>query len=257
MGKFDGILICSDIDGTFQRKAETGEVNAESVRYFIENGGKFTFATGRSVSTLKESGLSRFVNAPIVNLSGGIIYDYAQDKLLCESRLGFTTQKALDELGEYVCENTNIYVFNGSEKADTTISIKSELTEDIKKITPIKLYFEFKTEPEADAFENAALHSEFLKDYFISKSWRCGVEIDCKDRTKGDGMNFIRDYLGGIHTTIGVGNFGNDSALLERADIAVAVDDADEKIKEIADIIVRPCEEYAIKHLIEILDAKY
>ena len=52
-------------------------------------------------------------------------------------------------------------------------------------------------------------------------------------------------------------NVRPQTATLERADIAVAVDDADEKIKEIADIIVKPCAEYAIKHLIEILDAKY
>lgn len=49
MKKFEGYLIVSDLDGTFLGKqSRIVERNVEAVRYFTENGGLFTFATGRA-----------------------------------------------------------------------------------------------------------------------------------------------------------------------------------------------------------------
>lgn len=50
LGKFDGILICSDIDGTILENSTFGSIfekNAEAVKHFTDNGGRFTFITGR------------------------------------------------------------------------------------------------------------------------------------------------------------------------------------------------------------------
>ena len=47
MGKFDGYLICTDLDGTFCLGHELCGENAKYVKYFQENGGLFTVSTGR------------------------------------------------------------------------------------------------------------------------------------------------------------------------------------------------------------------
>ena len=48
MSKFENIVIASDLDGTyFATGTKLVERNLERVRYFCENGGHFTFATGR------------------------------------------------------------------------------------------------------------------------------------------------------------------------------------------------------------------
>ena len=49
MGKFDGVLLVSDFDDTLYGSDLTvsGE-NVKAVRYFIEQGGCFTVATGRA-----------------------------------------------------------------------------------------------------------------------------------------------------------------------------------------------------------------
>ena len=48
MGKFDGYLICTDLDGTLLRKDKSvSKENLEAIEYFKNEGGKFTFITGR------------------------------------------------------------------------------------------------------------------------------------------------------------------------------------------------------------------
>ena len=49
MKKFENIILASDIDGTFIFHGEPlPTVNLEKIRYFIDNGGKFTFSSGRN-----------------------------------------------------------------------------------------------------------------------------------------------------------------------------------------------------------------
>ena len=48
MGKFDGILICTDLDGTLYKNDKTiSEKNKAAIEYFKREGGSFTFVTGR------------------------------------------------------------------------------------------------------------------------------------------------------------------------------------------------------------------
>ena len=47
MGKFDGILLLSDIDGTIAKEGIVSEENRAAVEYFKQNGGMFAYATGR------------------------------------------------------------------------------------------------------------------------------------------------------------------------------------------------------------------
>lgn len=48
MGKFDGILICTDLDGTLLRNDGTiSQENLSAIEYFKAEGGYFTFVTGR------------------------------------------------------------------------------------------------------------------------------------------------------------------------------------------------------------------
>jgi hydroxymethylpyrimidine pyrophosphatase-like HAD family hydrolase len=49
MGKFDGILLLSDLDGTLLSGTRViSPENLEALRYFMAEGGRFSVATGRS-----------------------------------------------------------------------------------------------------------------------------------------------------------------------------------------------------------------
>ena len=54
MGKFDGIAILSDMDGTLLEDQCLHPEQLRAVQYFADNGGFFCPATGRSVHFLQE-----------------------------------------------------------------------------------------------------------------------------------------------------------------------------------------------------------
>ena len=63
MGKFENILIFSDIDGTYLGNGRRIiPRNEEAVRYFRSEGGLFTFATGRMEYTLLNAIPNLFVS---------------------------------------------------------------------------------------------------------------------------------------------------------------------------------------------------
>ena len=73
MGKFDGILICSDYDGTLFYK-EFIQSNVEALQYFMDEGGMFTLCTGRRA---KNAPLDVMPNVPVVGMCGSEVYDLA------------------------------------------------------------------------------------------------------------------------------------------------------------------------------------
>ena len=52
MGKFDGVLFFSDYDDTLYNSRRTvSPENHAAIRYFMEEGGRFSVATGRAHRT--------------------------------------------------------------------------------------------------------------------------------------------------------------------------------------------------------------
>ncbi len=122
MGKFDGVLFFADYDDTLYNSAHTvSPENRAAVRYFIENGGYFSIATGRAHRTftpqIEKEGL--LFNAPVVLSNGAAIYDYASDRYLLDSALPKGAPAVLAQLcGEFPAlgfeayHGEDIYVHN-------------------------------------------------------------------------------------------------------------------------------------------------
>ena len=75
MGKFDGWLICSDFDGTIYVDKALSDENCRAVKYFQDNGGRFTFASGRFTNMFDSFRDRIEANAPIAGLNGSVIAD--------------------------------------------------------------------------------------------------------------------------------------------------------------------------------------
>ena len=259
MGKFDGFLICSDMDGTFDCGGDTVAVNLDAIKYFTDNGGRFTFATGRMVSHLYNLKLNNVINAPACLCNGGIVYDYKTESIIYEKRVDFTMQEFLEIIKGYLTldiEMRMIYNPSHNHSEPLNFSDVKNLSYDMLNVKPIKILCAFKTVECADEFKNFALHNKFFANTHISKSWSVGVEFNSIEATKGIGMNVIKNYLGDIHTTIGIGDYENDIPLICCADIGVAVGNAMDEAKKVADIVLKPGTEYAIKDLIEMIESK-
>ena len=87
MKKFENIVIASDLDGTyFADGTKLVQRNLERVKYFCDNGGHFTFATGRlPIFTRKAMpNAHELVNLPAVTGNGTCLYDYQNKRPLEE-----------------------------------------------------------------------------------------------------------------------------------------------------------------------------
>lgn len=86
MGKFDGMLLVSDFDNTLlytDKALRTGaptpplpERNLTAIHRFMEGGGVFAVATGRSLAAYRRAGEKVPTNAPTIVDNGGAIYDF-------------------------------------------------------------------------------------------------------------------------------------------------------------------------------------
>ncbi len=85
MAKFDGVLFVTDYDDTlYDLTLSVSEENRAAIRYFIENGGRFSIATGRAYTTFTPQIEKEHLlfNAPVVLSNGAAIYDYQAERYI-------------------------------------------------------------------------------------------------------------------------------------------------------------------------------
>ena len=103
MKLFERKLILTDLDGTYLfDDHHISKENRAAVRYFMDNGGLFTVATGRSKAGMEHFFPELEINAPAIIYNGSVIYDFVSkaDVLdTCVGQAGFGLYKALDEKG--------------------------------------------------------------------------------------------------------------------------------------------------------------
>ena len=93
---FDGYTLVSDMDGTLiNSNKEISKENLDAIKYFVNNGGKFTVATGRMVASV-ECFLDRLnLDLPAILHNGGKIYDYNNKKVVYEHFIEEDSDKIL------------------------------------------------------------------------------------------------------------------------------------------------------------------
>lgn len=255
MGKFDGFLICSDIDGTFHC-GDTIEKNSEAVRYFTQNGGRFTFCTGRSADYLRQPQFCSLINAPACLFNGSVVYDYRAETLLLEKRVPFTLEALFAQILPWRDRIELLYAYESAARDALILKKEDNLPEAVRDMHSLKIICTFSNAKEADAFRDFVRQLPLLQNCYISKSWAVGVEINAADGTKGHALDFIKAHLGNVHTAIGIGDYENDIPLLRHADMGVAVENALPEVKAAADLFVRDAKDCALVELIEMLDKK-
>ena len=267
MGKFDGILFCTDLDGTLYKNDKTVSIeNLEAIEYFKSEGGLFTFITGRVPKTSVTIWENIKPNAPYGCINGGGIYDAAQNKYLWSMSLGDGVKELIDsidvqlpQVAVQVNTKNEIYFLK-----DNSAMVRFRMVTGVDNITK---KFEDITEPIlkivfADENEERILNVEkILKSHpkadnfdFI-RSERRLYEILPKGVSKGDLLLKLADLLGiDREKTIAVGDYNNDVSMIKSAKIGYAVSNATDAVKSVADRVTVSNEENAIAKIIDDLD---
>ena len=244
--KFDGYLICSDHDGTVAEWGELLQVNIEAIKYFQDNGGIFTVATGRRHDFVVEkyAGIIK-PHVPAIIGNGTMLYDITDDKIIFKDFMTTDDYGAMFDAFEHA---QNAIRFRIELENETLwFEIGETLLEDIKAALKgrevSKFVIEFKGEDVDKTLELQKLLTDKYGDrYTIVRAWPTGLEFFSKTGSKGDCVSrvkqIIKDKLGiEIHTVIGMGDFENDISLIKTADIGVAMGNAPMHVKEHADKI--------------------
>lgn len=262
-GKFDGMLICSDFDGTLFSGGQISKENVEAIRYFQKNGGYFTITSGRYPAFL--GGYRDLVeaNTYLIGLNGTIISNYDGSFVL---RQGFLHADACEIVKRIVreVEGLSALSFSTTEIPDL-VKNQCEYSEnegyfrlyreewslevfDLALSCDIHRIIFHTTEPASDAITNQ-IRGIAGDNYAISRSYAKGIEIQDVTYTKGSSARYLADFLG-AHTLICVGDYENDISMIKEADIGCAVANAIPGLLDVADRILPAVDQHPFAELI-------
>ena len=248
MGKFDGILICSDFDNTICNENNVSEENTRAIEYFMSEGGLFTLATGRQANYLKNLNINFKCNAPLVLINGTAVLN--DGEIIYENPMSKESLKdVLDILEKYpIMEECHLRTSD-----DSTVYKNINGKMKLEKNAGGKYYkyiFLFKENEECSRFMEI-MKLRYGDRYEFDRSWPFEAEMHTKGSGKGDAVRFLRRYYGKkIKKVICVGDYENDISMIKEADLGIAVGNAMEKVKEAADTVTVSCNENAMAKII-------
>ena len=269
MGKFEGILLCSDLDDTLLTSDKRiSDKNKKAIEYFMREGGLFTFATGRVVEGARL--MLKYIqpNVPMICFNGAGIYDFMNEKLLYLKTLDKEAVKAVEYMYKKaphaaidVCTATESFFCRTNPILERHKFLEN-LPDNYIDYTDIKddwVKVIFMTEEhQVQNVKKIIAESEFADrfDFMQSSPWY--YEMLPKNSGKGSGLLKLSEILGiPIEKTIGVGDNHNDITLVREAGLGIAVANAADEVKQVADIITVDNNSDAISSIIESIERNF
>ena len=263
MGKFDRILICTDLDGTLFKNDKTiSKENTDAIEYFKSEGGYFTFITGRMPFFSHDVINIVKPNCPFGCINGAGIYDHIKNEYVWNTpiptealELAKYAQETIDGIGIQVNTFDNIYFTQDNEAMkwfrDVTGVPHLKRSFDEIPIPIAKIVFADMDDDKLKTLENAlTTHPEAYKYDFIC-SEALLFEILPKGINKGVAINKLSEILNiDTKNVIAVGDYYNDVSMIKAAGLGIAVANAVDEAKEAADMITVSNEESAIAKII-------
>lgn len=280
MGKFDGVLLASDFDNTFLDTAtprRTGcevppvsEGNKAALRYFMDEGGKFTISTGRAVPAFSAFAPLVPMNAPCVVCNGAALYDYKTQQYIETILLPPETlqrgQAVLDRfpttaLEAYHLDNI-IHSVRPNEYTRQHEHVTHVGTVERQSLLEIPLPLgKIMFEEEHSVLEEAKAWMEvqhWATEYEIFFSDRTLLEVTAKGANKGGMIRRLAERLGiSMEHVYCAGDESNDLSMLAVAREAFAPENCVEAVRNSGATIVADCTHDTIAAIIEILDKRY
>ncbi|MBO5883756.1 MAG: HAD family phosphatase [Clostridia bacterium] len=268
MKKFEGILICTDLDGTLlQDDKSVAPKDLEAIEYFKSEGGAFTIVTGRLPYFIGDIVDRVRPNAPVGCGNGEAVYDFESKKYLHTVLL----DRSSLELVDYVMEHIDGLGMHINTYEEILFCRENESMEIFRRLTGVpnitcdyntydgeiaKIVFG-DTREEAIRLLDKLLTTHGRADEFdFIRSEKMLYEILPKGTNKGASLLKIAEILGiDRKNTIAVGDYFNDIPMIKEAGVGIAVGNARTLVKEAADIVTVSNSENAMARIIEDIDS--
>ena len=252
-------LICSDFDNTIRSDARgVTDFTLDVIRRFEALGGKFNLITGRMYYSIKDFARKYGFHGLVGTYQGAAVFDLDTDQMvycvpLCNS-LAIEILELIESLGNhshvYYGEKfytnhpnrfTDYYVaYTGTDCVYNGIPNSRFLQE--TGYDPIKIVV-FEDADKIHALQDK-VRERFGDRVNTTLSQTTFLEIVHKDVSKGACLRFIADYYGvDIAKTMSFGDATNDNALITAAGMGIAVGNAMQETKAVADYVTDNAED--------------
>ena len=263
MGKFDGYLICTDLDGTLLRTDKCiSKKNLSAIEYFKSEGGRFTFITGRMPYFSTKMYDAVKPNAPFGCVNGGGLFDGISGEYIWQATMAdgvCALIRAVDEsfsdIGIQVYTYDKLYFARENEtmkRFREATGVPNLVLEYDKVTEPIaKIVFGSEYDEALLAIEKMLRsHPDSYKFDFV-RSEKTLFEILPKGVCKAVAIEKLCEHLKiDINKTVAIGDYNNDVSMLKIAGVGVAVSNAVPEAKEAADYITVSNDEDAVAQVI-------
>ena len=249
MGRYDGILLMSDYDGTLAYQGKVSRENSEAIKRFQENGGVFVLASGRQPRWLEECSKYFTLTKYAVMLNGTVILEkYGEPPVYT-----FPFKAGLfDFIDSVIIPNFPKLDFIRYHTYNSFFNVALDEKRPPETLNSPLYKLILHTPSELSDEYLAGITEVCLGKYAISRSWPNGIECQAWGSTKGDAIKKLKELYGSrAETVIAAGDYENDITMIKAADIGYAVGDAKESLKSVADRITVNCADHAIAQIIE------
>ncbi len=266
MGKFSGYVICSDIDGTLiTTKHQIHPKNLEAIRFFRQNGGKFTLATGRMPKSVEQFIPQVQPDYPVIVLNGCGIYDFKQKQYLWVLTLEEDSKDVAEEImhnhpesGVAIVNAKDTFFLNDNESARYLREVEG-FTYHMGSYETVEkpwIKFVFCQKPEYTvAMREAYRNSPYAQKYKMVQSGAPYFEFFNRAANKGAALKRLSQMCGfSLERTAAIGDNENDLEMVKTAHYKAAVTNANPILKNAADIITVCNDEGSVADLIYKLD---
>lgn len=263
MTDFSNTVLITDLDGTLLPHDKiVSQKDLDAIEKFKKGRGIFTIATGRIYQAAEQFFNILKPNAPVILNNGGLIYDTEKKEVIYSCFLdteavNYTVELMINfpGLGVEVDTLDKIYVVNMTELEKlhlkiTNLSYAEKSIDDIKREKWCKVLY---------SIDSSRIHE--LKEFTESMNWNKAEFVasgsflfECLPNkcTKGSALKRLSQINKWDKFTIAAaGDYDNDLAMLEYADIGFAPQNAQEALKNAATYVTSAtCNEGSIAEVI-------
>lgn len=279
MGMFEGVLLFSDYDRTLTDPySRIPEANCREIQNFIDEGGRFAVATGRSVTMARAFADRVPCNASLILFNGAVAYDLKERTLVFAQPMDLDPRAAVElcirKFPEALVEVQGLeahYAFrdeplwqafgraNGADYRRITTDripgpfVKFTLYGAFRDSTVAQFYEA--TDRERETFDRmeAWLRDTFGDRCVVDRAATRIIDLQAKGTSKGAAALVLKERLG-ARTLVCAGDTWNDRSMLEAADLAFVPGDGQQELLERFHRAA-PCAEGAVADVIRQLPA--
>lgn len=266
-------MFVTDFDNTLLRTDRTvSDVTVNTIKEFERRGGKFVLATGRMLSTIIKTIEPYGFHGELIAFQGGEVVDIDTGEVLYKRYVDPTdAQKLLGLIrkrGYYAQIYANGKYYVNRYAARTRVyegfnSLKAEIAgEDMwgfcekNGLSLDKIVFGLDDDGSGDTYEKVISVIEEMSEIFggrmvFNSSNILLIEAVNTGCTKGEAVEFVARRNGiKREEVICMGDALNDASMVKWAGLGVAVSNATDDLKQMADLVTVSCDEDAVGKII-------